>query len=712
MADEFDQYKTKQDSGDEFDQFKSTTAHKTPPKKPTSFWSNPRQFLMERAQQLMGTSQELTNKAIGPESQTATIKRDAQGKPVGYNVTDKPLSVRLGDRVVSLLPETAAVMDKVVAGLMDWKTAAAVTSGLADPAIPAAYFMAYGTGQLTGQLPGVKAGDTSPENVQNALLAGSMVAGGASGAESPSAGRAARGAEKAVDVAKGPQVLKRTAQEILNIGPRQTEKAVAEASEKYQADTEKAEAKNAEAAKKHTQAVVETGKVNQAAKELESRKGALARGVQTLSTKFSDGIKRLDAEIRGKGNAKYDAVREKVKDDEGVPLVTLSKDAKYAEDNIIKGSQENIKQFRELIRKAPEAEGVETSAGFAQPGDPLYDQLVSEGAINTGGNITFDQLQGYSSEIGSKLARGGLPGDVYQALKYMKDKIDAQKGVIANRNDAGADLKSADAYWRQYMETFHDSTGPSGSASPIAQALLAKDPDVVTGYLTGSAGERGIELLGKYDKDWTEIKKAGDPSLVEAARQIRRSHDEMKGLPDKARTKEPPAKPEKETVPPPEVNPRELKADKAQKTISSWRDPNKRDLWIVANSTIAGLVLGHPLAGAMTGLLAEIGMKSFARAIDTPKVIEWLSEPQPKDLEALERLPNDVQSGAANNVRQFINDQGKQGNPVKVAESVKSWLSRFPVAGSAGSVSGNQRKKLLDRGHQLVHSGAVGGSNE
>lgn len=140
---------------------------------PQTFWQDPRGYLQKRAVDLQGEAQNQTNLAMGPES-------------VG-----KPFISRLGHRLLSLAPETAAVVDKTAAGLMDWKNAGITAAGLADPAIPAAYFMTRGAGQLTGLEPGINKGDTSPENVQNALLAGATVAGGAAAATSPKAGTVA-----------------------------------------------------------------------------------------------------------------------------------------------------------------------------------------------------------------------------------------------------------------------------------------------------------------------------------------------------------------------------------------------------------------------------------------------------------------------------------------------------------------------------------------
>ena len=132
------------------------------PSKPT-LMSDPQAFFTQRAGEMGQEAQRQMGMAFGPESQ------------------GKSIFSRLGHRMLSLAPETAGVVDKMIAGGMDWKNAIAM-AGFATPATaPAsgAYFATKGTAALTGLEPGVKAGDVSPENVQSALMAGSMVAGGA-----------------------------------------------------------------------------------------------------------------------------------------------------------------------------------------------------------------------------------------------------------------------------------------------------------------------------------------------------------------------------------------------------------------------------------------------------------------------------------------------------------------------------------------------------
>lgn len=113
-----------------------------------------------------------TNEALGPESEGKSYlsKLYAQGK--------------------ALAASSAQVANKTASGATEPKNLAIAALGLIDPAIPAAAFMTQGAGSLLGLTDGVNAGDTSPENVQNALLNGATVVGGAAGSAAPKAGEA------------------------------------------------------------------------------------------------------------------------------------------------------------------------------------------------------------------------------------------------------------------------------------------------------------------------------------------------------------------------------------------------------------------------------------------------------------------------------------------------------------------------------------------
>ncbi|HWR14949.1 MAG TPA: hypothetical protein VN577_08975 [Terriglobales bacterium] len=150
-----------------------------------SLLGDPTGYLQKRITDLQGEAQRQQNLYRGPEGEQMTAKaQGALAKGATY-------LKRFGHGVLSAVPETAAAVDKAALALMDPKTAAAVAAGAINPTIPAAYFATQGTADLTGigtEGPGLirrAINEPSAENIQNALLAGSAVAGAVAGGASP-----------------------------------------------------------------------------------------------------------------------------------------------------------------------------------------------------------------------------------------------------------------------------------------------------------------------------------------------------------------------------------------------------------------------------------------------------------------------------------------------------------------------------------------------
>lgn len=498
----------------------------------------------------------------------------------------------------------------------------------------------------------------SPADLE-AAKSGPVLPPGAFGAVTEGAGYAAapealkraggalvKGASAVVE--KGPAALQKGAQSILGVGPKLTEKSVKGANEVIDENTAKA------------------GDVAQREK--------LSQEVEQHATKLGEGIKELEKKVREtEVNPRYEAVRKAVGEDPGVPLAELAKDASHAEQNILKGSTESIKQFRELIRGAPESEGIETSAGFTKPGEPLYEQLASEGAIDQGGNLPFDQLQGYYSELGTKLASGNLPGDVYQAMKYLQGKIGDAMKKVADRNGAGPQLAEAQSYYKDFMDTFHNTDAISKSGSPVAHVLRASDPGYYEAPFTGKGGVRGVGMLRKYS-----------PELADVADKMRSAREEANALPKKAKLKDLP-----------ELDPRTLKEEKVAQTSERAGQFSRFDAMVLASSTI-GPFLGHwqsLLAGP-----AEIGLKkAMVSVLDRPSVVKWLTEPQEGDLAALKKLPPDVQSTVRANMKDFVMEEQAKGTPFTVSPAVTKFLT-----GSAAESDKKKPGELKAEGSKLA----------
>ena len=216
----------------------------------------------------------------------------------------------------------------------------------------------------------------------------------------------------------------------------------------------------------------------------------------------------------------FDAVREKVGavTRPGTDLGTAARAALSK----ISGSSTVPKPFSDILGKYPETEPefIEYQGAQIPKTNRLYDVLKQQG-MGTGAHpVTFGDLQGYYSETGAELSKGNLPGDVYQATKELHNAIGDMMQEMATKAGAGKQFWDSRVFYRNYMDAFHEPAGPSSSGSPIAQALLAKDPAVAVDKFVGDAGDRGIVNLRRYSN-----------SLADLAQNVRRTAQEKVTVP-------------------------------------------------------------------------------------------------------------------------------------------------------------------------------------
>lgn len=464
----------------------------------------------------------------------------------------------------------------------------------------------------------------------------------------------------------------------------------------YEADVKASEATAAEKTSANQNKAAAELEANRLTGQSNARSESVTRSLKEGSQKLGERVKDLDVKVRAEAGGKYGVVRSAVRDDLGVPLKDLGEDARHAESNILKGSSENIKQFRELARKsAEEQSGPHTNIGFdIYPGSPLFDRLLSEGAIDTGGNITFDQLQGYSSEIGSKLAKGGLQGDVYQALKYLKGKIDAAKTIIAERNGVGVQLREADSFWHQYMDTFYDS---DSAVAKVRESVGSVDPEYYADPFT--KGKAGDVAIGKLKQLKTQH-SADASAVADLARNLRSAHGELSGIKTgTVKPVDPPARVSPKDIEPPKPvatkpvpketasqpkapTAKDITDTKRQKILEkgqSFAELRPRDAYVVAGPLIAGLLGNHWLAGLVSGLGIEGAVKGVGYALSRPRIVEWIAKPTPADLAAIEKLPEPTRTAMRTELKKIVDQEKSSGRNIQVDPAIERLISQAGV---------------------------------
>lgn len=468
--------------------------------------------------------------------------------------------------------------------------------------------------------------------------------------------------------------------------------SAAAAAETNRIAAEAAAAKTAELKAGHVDTVNQTLQSNRDALLAKSRAEGITRSVEEGSKRLGESVNDLNLKLREEANGKYAKVRELVSQDPGVPLTDMAQAAREAQAKL-KGSTENIKQFRELIRTSPEESAVHTSAGDVHPGDRLYDMLAEQGLLETGGSIPFDELQGYSSEIGRKLAQGGVPGDIYQALKYLKDKIDTAKGVIAERNNAGLQLKDADSFYHDYMDLFYDK---DSSIAKVREGYGNKNAsEAFNDFLRGKSDEVAIGRLNKLNSVYAPDAKAV-ANLAQNLKSASAKFDAIK--PGKVAELPAAPKPVVPKVVEAKVEPNKViagpEAPTAQDIVNesksrveskaySFTELQKRDMYIVGAGVIGGLLRDNWIGGLGGGLAVEGAVKGAGALLNVDAVKNWIAQPTEATVQAAARLPEPYRATLVNNLREMIEKEKAAGRPIPVDPAVQKLLGTTIVTGAA-----------------------------
>jgi hypothetical protein len=310
------------------------------------------------------------------------------------------------------------------------------------------------------------------------------------------------------------------------------DQAVRDQTEKFQTERVAAQKANAEAQRAYNQKIGETAQHNRGATAAERTKSDQAVHLQVGGSQLIYGLRQLDKTLRAKANDLYGAVREKMAG-ASLPSDTLADGVKAAQTEWIRGSPAKVAEFNAMMspgqpgpelvladqtaqnmgykdfRTAISNPAIRSTLSRALPPD-VWDAAIGQGTRP----ISWNDLQGFYEETGAKIADGPQPGkgDIYKAIQQVHQFVGDQMQQLADAQGVGPQHRAARAFYRDYMNTFHEPTGPSSSGSPVAQALLAKDPLVAANKFTGPSADRGVADLGKYS-----------PSLANLAQDLQRT---------------------------------------------------------------------------------------------------------------------------------------------------------------------------------------------
>lgn len=323
------------------------------------------------------------------------------------------------------------------------------------------------------------------------------------------------------------------------------EQQVREANQKFSGNKAAIEQANAESRRQYNRKIGAIAQQNRAATAAERAKVNQEGKLQVGGSQLIYGLRQLDQALRARANQMYGAVREKMAG-ASLPSDALADIVRAAQEKWIRGSPEKIKEFNAMLSTGspgPEltlADQTAQNMGYknfrAAITNPAIRSTLSralppdvwEAAVGQGTRpISWNDLQGFYEETGARIADGPQPGkaDIFKALQQAHDEIGNQMGQLSKTRGADKEFDAARKFYREYMDTFHEPTGPSGSGSPVAQALRAKDPAIAVDKFAGDAGDRGIANLRRYSD-----------SLANLAQGVRKTAQEKVTIPGRKST--------------------------------------------------------------------------------------------------------------------------------------------------------------------------------
>jgi hypothetical protein len=299
------------------------------------------------------------------------------------------------------------------------------------------------------------------------------------------------------------------------------------ANEKFAADSAKYQKGLADAATERKRGFQgEPGGPQFEAEKAANRKAALSRGSETYTKLTHDNLQSVYKAARGSLDQRWGDFRKQM---EGAELDAgkAFNMVEEAKNKYLKGSPASLSVFNNLIREMGVQDFVDEQTGQLR-------------AVPPSGALPFDTGRVHYSAIMDKLAGGGLPGNVFQALRAVAQGLDKQLTDAADVRGMGKVYGSLKADEHQFRSDWTDA------GSPLAKAYKAKDHNYLAPQLTGKGSDILMRQLSRYQR------YGAKPYLPAAARRMATEAEAVKvpkAKPTKGLTVK---RPELEPVPRPE----------------------------------------------------------------------------------------------------------------------------------------------------------------
>jgi hypothetical protein len=407
---------------------------------------------------------------------------------------------------------------------------------------------------------------------------------------------------------------KSVARELVGVGDKDIAKAIQDSADK----ATKTNASNADALTQHAERVDQIIKstsdkiaeVNK--KRIEASKGETASKVKrdALTTEHGpvykhmnqmadlaqENVQDVDAKVRAVEGAKWSQLGRTV-NNSPVNWAPVQQAVQSAEQNILKGSPENIALFKNILKEGQEGDDILNQASVfknsgavtdvkevmrsmsPQARDKFLAEMKSRGIdpleqskdkLNPDAAVDFDKARGYFTELGQKMQSGSIPNDVRRALKSVQETVDgeiARTVTKAGGKDALLEYRTLKNNWRDYMQAFYDKD------SPLRKLKEGQDPGDKLRPIVGDEGQRAIALFGKYKSLGADVTTMG------RLRSLHTSLEELPGgggsIPSAVEKPKIPGAPKTEAVAAP-LSPEEARLAKVKQAAQSYAHPPSR----------------------------------------------------------------------------------------------------------------------------------------
>jgi hypothetical protein len=435
-----------------------------------------------------------------------------------------------------------------------------------------------------------------------------MLKGGKEAAETPIAeSEVVRGGKAVADRAE--EVPRTMLREVSNVGESAVDAKRAEVAKANAEKVTAAKEKLAEKVGKREKTSIESSKQETAKRSYEDLKEKTAQEATANLDKASKMEKMaLDSEyedfakkILGKDTANPNGTLQ-------ADIAPVAESVTDAQTNVLKGSEESIKQFKSIVGRLGKDVVAGQGEGELRPAPEM---------------IPADQLRGYVTELNDKIYDADVPGDVRSALKVVRDSAQKQVSKAIEKKFGRSAVRAYEdlsARYNDYMDTWRDRS--SGSPLPAIWKVLNQPMTVkrnipayreIADILTRKTGEKAIGVVAR--------KKAfgADPSIIAKLRRA----DEALG--DLGKPKKVPERPTPKAVKTETFDPQAFIRKGVQDRMTNVGNWGSGFMLLRG---IADMMRGKAGAAGSTALDIAL-MQLIKRGLTKDKLLDWVSKEKP-----------------------------------------------------------------------------------